>query len=295
MEQLLTDEGYIPLDKSWIIRMGVLDATSDRVDCINFLHGLMRKKSDLVNDDLRALYHASVAWRYGDPIDVGESGTLYRFLRFASWKLGRNDEFVKHGTLAGRKMSDDPAIVNLSLDDLLQLDNGTSQWASAAVLMGNTERPTKIPFKLQVTYDAVDHWNTKRSEGGRWQPRYDETILAQAVAYLDRSHKGRLQFTPQQAEDYCFARAFDLMTPQEGEQRWSSLRGHESDRITEMEKELTNMKEGRPIESKDHRVVQAMAMLYTLLGKKQRVLHPESVAKSWPQFWKFLEDAPKLT
>lgn len=175
-------------------------------------------------------------------------------------------------------MCNDPNIVNYSLEELLKLDNGTSQWASAAILLGNKERIEDPPFKLQLTYDAVEHWENKRLNDECWEPKYDETILRQAKAYL-----GLERFIAQQAEDYCFARAFGLISPEEGEKRWPSLKSHESNRIEEMEKALQQT----GITSKDHRVVQAITMLK---GDKVKIKYPNSVNKSWPQFWEFLED-----
>ena len=97
-----------------------------------------------------------------------------------------------------------------------------------------------------------------------------------------------VRFIPEQPDDYCFARAFNLVTPEEGEHRWPMLRGHESDRIAEMEKALGELERSEPISSRDHRVVQAVAMLGATRGKSVSTTHPDCVAKTWPQFWKFL-------
>jgi hypothetical protein len=278
MKQNLIDKGYVPLDKSWMIRMGILDLTNGYNDSIEFLKQCYKELSD----DLRSLYSASIQWNFNQPIEVGESGTLYRFLRFASWKLGKEKKFILNGTLKERNICNNQEIVNWPLEKLLTLDNGTSQWASASVLMGNPKRILNPPYKLQVTYDAVEQWKTARKNGKIWEPRYDETILAQGVAYLQWLREGKMDFVPQQAEDYCFARAFGLINSQEGETRWPSLRGHESDRIIEMEEALKQ----NEVLSKDHRVVQAIAMLKR---NQVKIKYPDSVNKSWPQFWKFLD------
>ncbi len=272
--------GYIPLDKSWIIRMGVLDLVNGYDDIIGFL----KKHYDELNDDLHALYCASTQWISKKPIDVGESGTLYRFLKFASWKMGEKRKFILRGTLKDRNICDDPAIISWPLEQLLTLDNNTSQWASASVIMGNPERMPTVPYKLQVTYDAVDHWKSARSKGEAWEARHDETIRSQASAYLQWLKEGRIDFHPKQAEDYCFARAFNCIAAEEGKKRWPSLKGHESDRIAEMERALKQI----DLSSKDHRVVQAVAM-----RKKGEVMiqYPDCVKKSWPQFWRFLKDS----
>jgi hypothetical protein len=283
MEENLVLEIYIPLDKSWIIRMGILDLVNGYDTCINFL-----RKEQCLNEDLGSLLCASEKWGLEKEITVGESGTLYRFLKYASWKLGADKKFILEGTLRNRSICDDSSIINWPLEKLLTLDNGTSQWASASVLLGNDERIENPPYKLQVTFDAVQHWEQARKAGKTWVPRYDETIKTQASAYLNWLRTGRMNFEPQQAEDYCFARAFGLMTSEEGEAKWPSLRGHESDRIAEMEIALQQSE----VTSKDHRVVQAIAMRR---NSAYGFINPDCVRKSWPKFWEFLKDSPKIS
>ena len=228
----LINKGLIPLDKSWMIRLGVLDILSGDKQIVEFL-----EKQEELNDDVKALLNAAKSWNTNE-IDVGESGTLYRFLRFASWKLGLKKKFILHGTLEKRKICDDPEIVNWPLKKLLELDNGTSQWASAAVLLGNEEKVENAPYKLKVTYEAKKYWDLMRESNLPWEARYDETILKQAENFLKLLETGKLNFKAEQAEDYCFSRAFNLISKEEGERRWKSLRGHESDRIEEMENSL---------------------------------------------------------
>ena len=265
---------FLPLDKSWLMRLGLLDVLHDSSQTITFL-----AKQPAISADLVALSRASGAWRTGAAVDVGESGTLYRFLQFADWKERGNRTFIKHGTLKDRKIVDDPSIVRWSLGELLKLDNGTSQWASAAVLCGNNEpKPSPLPYKLALTYEALEHWKDTQEHGTSWKERRDETILNQTAAYVHWRETGVMKFAPEQAEDYCFARAFDLMTPAEGEARWPSLRQHESDRIEAMEIALNQ----DVVDSKDHRVVQAVAMRR---GTDTTFAYPDVVSKSWPLFW----------
>lgn len=279
------EQGYIPLDKSWLIRIGVLDLLNGYDDTIQFLNS----QQDL-GDDLKALRNASLSWQAGEPIDIGESATLYRFLKFASWKLDLNKKFILQGTLKNRAICDNPQIVNYSLDELLKLDNGTSQWASAAVLLSRKEEIKNPPFKLKLTYEAVKHWQFQRKKKQRWLPRYDETILRQAEMFLKLLKKEKVEFIPQQAEDYCFARAFGFIDQQEGERRWPNLTGHESNRLEEMEAALSQAEREKKITSKDHRVVQAIAMLQKIKNKDLQVEFPEVVNKTWPQFWRFLNN-----
>lgn len=270
-------------------RIGVMDLLKGYDDTIRFLGQLYEN----LGGDLQALCRASLQWNSNEPIDVGESGTLLRFLTFASWKLGHKREFIRRGTLEDRAITNDPTIADWPRERLLTLDGGTTQWVSASILMeylisGRAERSPFQEPEIQMTYDSIGHWDGARVQGKRWEPRYDETLSAQASAYLQWLKEGKMNFTPKKAEDYCFARAFNIMSAEEGVIRWPKLRGHESDRLSEMEKEL----QSDEINSKDHRVVQAIAMLRK---GDVRIMFPDSVNKSWPQFWQFLEYALHLT
>jgi hypothetical protein len=276
---------YIPLDKSWIIRIGVLDIINGYHDIEKFL----AKQKDL-GDDLLALRNISKIWQTNKAVNVGESGTLYRIIKFASWKLKLNKKFIIGGTLKNRKINDDSSIINLSQKELLKLDNNTSQWATASVLLGDKERLENSPFKLKLTYEAVSHWNKQRKSNETWEPHFDETILNQAKTYLKLLKGQKAKFNPEQAEDFCFAHTFDFITAEEGEKRWPSLRNHESDRIFEMKKVMGQAKRGEEIISKDHRVIQAIVMWGKVNKKEIKIKFPSSVNKSWPQFWDFIKN-----
>ena len=267
--------------------MGILDLIAGReADTISWLND-----QKTLNDDLQMLQGALRNWSTKDAIMVGESGTLYRYLQFTSWKQQLNKKFILTGTLKNRAINREPSVINLSQSELLTLDHSTSQWASAAVLNGDKTRLNGPPYKLNLTYEAVDHWNSCRADNKMWKPNLDETIHKQAQAFLSDIP----QFIPEQAEDYCFARAFNLIDQKEGAERWPSLYGHESNRITEMEKALDQLHYGNEVTSRDHRVVQAIAMLAEKQQLNVKFKHPNAVNKSWPQFWLFLEYSREFT
>lgn len=318
LEGRLARKGYVGLDKSWTIRMGVLDAINGYPDIVTKLNDFHNRGA--LNEDLRSLYSASLAWLTGDKDDkiyVGESGTLFRFLRFASWKLKEDRQFVMDGTLVRRDICSNPEIINWPQTELLKLDNGTSQWASAAVLMGDRQRLHDAPPKLQLTYEAVEHWNECRQANRTWQLRYDTTLLRQAAAFIKLIRTGSMEFEPEQAEDYCFARAFNLITAEEGERRWPQLAKHETDRLVEMEIALERASKEKVVQSDDHRVMQAVTMREKGLGwhidsggsanggwglipgassisDVAKVVNPKAVRKSWPEFWRFMHDATEI-
>jgi len=150
----------LPLDKSWLTRLGVLDIINGYKDIETFIG----KQKD-TSEDILAIKNASEDWRSDREIRVGESATLYRLLKFASWKLKLNKTFIKEGSLKTRKVTNDSSIVNLSQTKLLKLDNGTTQWATASVISGDRERMPNPPYKLLETYEAVDYWRSRRKMG----------------------------------------------------------------------------------------------------------------------------------
>jgi hypothetical protein len=311
MAHNLIQQGYIPLDKSWINRMALLDFINGRDYSIQFL----REQYDELGDDLKATYRAYTELKQGKKeINVGESGTLYRFLKFFSYKHKLDLVLIPEGTLVDRvkNFCDDPDMVNWSLEKLLNTEDRTTQWASAAILCGNEERIENPHPKIRVTYDAFDHWHGKI--GLPWKKQHDMTIMGQALAYLNILEGKTVNYVPQDAEDYCFSRAFGFMTKEEGKSRYPTLRGHESDRIVEMEKQLSNLSSRKLVDSNDHRVVQAISMMYVTKRKahikkavelgmtseeiirriQSKFSNPNCVSKSWPQFWKFMKYSVEL-
>ena len=286
MYQQLIQNGLIPLDKSWAMRMGLLGLLDGDRSTTDFL----QKSYDTLSDDLKALHGVYDAWHSGKPIDVGESGTLYRFLQFAAWKKGLDKTFIRRGTLATRQICNDPHIVNLPLEELLKLDNGTSQWASAAMLMGGDIKLTDdLPYKLKITYTALEVWRST-TDDALVDMYYDDTIYKQAWAFIELRNGRRPGFAPEHSEDYCFARAFGYISREEGEALWPSLKGHESNRLEEMDRALACFESGEAVDSNDHRIVQAIGMLQQIKGKSAKIRNPSAVNKSWPQFWRFLRE-----
>jgi len=277
-------EKYIPLDKSWMMRLGFLDLVKGYKDIGKFLD-----EQETLCDDLQTLKKVCEKWNTKEPLDVGESGTLYRFLRFYFWKKREERKLILRGTLKDRKICNNPSIINWTLKKLLELDNQTSQWASASVLNGNGEKVENPLLKLQLTYEAVEHWKEARTAGKCWEARLDEAIARQAIAFLNLLKTGKLKFKPEHSEDYCLARAFNLITPEEGKKRWPSLQGHESNRLLEMERALEEAKNHGRISSEDHRVIQAVMMRYMAERKQLDVKHKNAVNKSWPKFGDFMD------
>ncbi len=204
-----------------------------------------------------------------------------------------NKKIITNGTLSKRSIADNPSIIDLSQKELLKLDNSTSQWATALVLLGDMERIKNPPYKLKLTYEGVEHWNSQRKKKKSWKPKLDQTILNQAKTFLDLLNGKKSSFKPEQAEDYCFARVFGYITKNEGEKRWSSLKGHESNRITEMEEIIKSAVKGHEIFSKDHRAIQAIVMWGIVNKKRVIIKYPKAVNKSWSQFWGFIKWAEK--
>jgi len=283
VENEILEKGFIPLSKYWSLRLGFLDIINET----GLFIPQIENRDDL-GDDAKKMIVISKEWRIKNEHNVGEGGALFRYLQFASWKYHLGKKFVKEGTLKDRKMCDNPEIVNWSIKKLLELDNNTPQWASVAILLGNKE---EIPdnYFLNLSKEALEEYNFARKEGRLCKLRYDETLLLQARAFIGALESGKVEYTPKQQDEYCFARVFGLIDREEGERRWPELRGHESNRLEEMEKMIGKYERGEEIDSRDHRVAQALKMRAFYDKKEIKFLFPRCVSKSWPQFWKFMK------
>jgi hypothetical protein len=94
---------------------------------------------------------------------------------------------------------------------------------------------------------------------------------------------------PERPEDYCFARAFGYISLAEGRSKWPFLMCKSNNRLLLMEKAISDYQMDKEIESDDHRVVQAISMKSAFDKKRVSFKNPDCVAKSWPQFWEFLQ------
>ncbi len=283
IEKILTKEGLIPISKYWSMRLGFLDI----LNSTRLFIPLIENRDD-TGDDLKAMVKISYEWKNKKEINVGEGGALFRYLQFASWKLGLGKTFIKEGTLKTRPVCHNPDIVNWPINKLLELDNHTPQWASVSILMGNKEKAPDDYF-LNLSKEALKHYGHARKAGLACELRYDETILNQAVAFIGLLKNSTMEYTPIQQDEYCFARAFGLIDKIDGDKRWPELKGHESNRLEEMEDMLIKLNSNKEIDSRDHRVIQSLAMLAMFKEQKVAFTNPSCVSKSWPQFWKFLE------
>lgn len=296
MKQL---EELMPWNKSEGMRAGfkaLFDKLMGRRNNLDEVLRFLEEHHDELSDDMCALHRSVVAWLEGGPINVGESGTAYRLSRFLAWKLGEDREITTQGSLTRRKerMQEDPDMVNWPPERLLELDNETTQWATAAYVFGDRRKVPNPPHKLEVTYKVID----SIERGTPWTPRRDETIVRQAQAFMEFLYTGKMNFVALQPEDYFFAGVFGMLSEEDMEriergELWPSLRGHESDRIEEMKEMTEALREGRKIRSHDHRAVQAAAMYYKNNGRLNgNIEYPSAVNKSWRRFWEFLEYAP---
>lgn len=281
-----TLDDFMPWDKSRIIRYSMLDVIhGQEQQALDWLE----ENFETLGDDLVALRRTIKQYIGGQVLDVGESGTLLRFWRWILWSQGDKRPIILRGTLQERDICNDPAILKLSLHQLLELDKGTSQWASAAVLWSKQTFPGRLmPPHLYLTYMVLEEWQAARADGKPWDARKDAIIMHQAMAYIEWIKTGVMNFVPDNGEDFCFATSFDLLTPEEGRIRWPALRGHESNRVIAMKEAQAAIAWSRwdgYNHSRDHRVVQALAMRY---GSAIQFTHPECVSKSWPQFWEFI-------
>ncbi|MAG40189.1 hypothetical protein CMI41_04450 [Candidatus Pacearchaeota archaeon] len=296
----------IPTDTGGLIRVGMLDLTRGygARDIINVLGGLPK-----LGTDARDLRNTANYWDEASPLEL-ESGTLFRQLWFYFTKNRINRKLIPTGTLIERveRMPLDHDQVNWPLAKLGTLEGGTSQWQTAAILLGNKESLSEVPFYLRKTYTILAEWEEKRAHGESWEVPRDPTLIAQSKAYLTYLRTGQMSLQPEKLGDcdlYCFLDSFDAVSREWGEANWPQLREHESNRFETTEEMLKQLGEGKKITSLDHRVVQAAAMRIqsnilhagkeplTVEQLRQKFSNPDCVAKKWPRFWEAMSYFPE--
>ena len=283
-------EATVPADKTITRTKIALDDREGFTDTAEILASYPYQ----LPEDVISFHRALRQYRASLPVEVGEGGAGYRSLLYLSHLERKPTVFIKSGNLIPRPIYEDADLVTMSDEELLTLDDETSQYGSARITWDPFAKMkpelVQSKFKLALVETAIHDWYTARREGRRWQVQSDATIYRQAAAYFECLTTAQIDFAPMQSEDYCFARAFGVMTAEEGLARWPTLPGHESNRITEMELAINQAtSEDGIVTSNDHRVVQAVALRFGL--PKSRFAHPDCVAKSWPLFWEFRDTA----
>lgn len=266
----------LPQSKSWAIRMIFMDMLYGAKTGYKIIRYFEKEDKKSLADDIRAALDCAKNYLNGEHIfNVRNSGTVCRFLIYLL--DGQKYKIIKGRQLAKRKMNAPKNISKLPLAKLLKL--GTSQFASAAILAG--VKPTgKLPPKCRLTVEAKKSYFNNE---GEWIPKYDGVILGQLRHFLFAE-----KITNPIAEDYCYLRAFNLITREEGKRRWPELANHECDRLKVMEKICQKGFNRKVWAPDDHRVVMAVAMRQKDLGLPMRVTNKKCVAKSWPRFWEWL-------
>jgi hypothetical protein len=279
---------FIPWCKSWTERMVILDVTrgytKDSAE-------ILEKHRHELSDDLISVKNCVDVWDKPEiPLNVGEAGTWYRLVWFYHTKNNIKREIIKEGTLKSREVCIDSEIVDAKKwppERLLTLDNGTTQVATAAYLMGDERRVADIKYytpkyeKLHMTYEAPDYWKEKKKNNEMWEMRKDKTIERQVKAYLDYLAIGSMVFTPRHSEDYCFAKIFNSMTPEQ-EEAFTSVKSHESDR-TKIGESIEEAEKFCTTSSKDHRIITNLVLKFAARKINLHVQHPENISKAWPK------------
>ncbi len=292
---------FLPINKSGAIRLLLL-GQRDRTPAVIRAFNERYVWRDLP-DDVQRMHLACSRWHTAQTVCVGESATVLRFLWWHMNDTGIHKGLERAGTLVSRRVTLKPEMLGWPLEQLIDpahVPERTSQLASAAILHHPDRHPRLkgVRFHIDATYEALDDWN-----GGYTDPAkvpavgIDPTIKRQAETFLAMLRGEASSYEPQQVEDFPFSFLVrGTPTIAEAAERWPNLADHESNRLKAVTNACEEWRVSRTISSYDHRIVQATAMYAMIQGYspqrlKESVEHPEVVAKSWPQFWRFLQFA----
>lgn len=281
---------YVPVSKSVAIRAIMLDLATDRRD-VPSVTDVIGNIADLPDDVIAAVKLSEDLKAGRNVVSVGESGTLYRFLIYWARKNKRLIEFTTSGTLRNREITIPDNLLDLSYDELLALDNGTSQWASAAMICGKQYELTligKSPFLAITLNTMLAYKRAMPYERGPYSILTpDMTFVRQFDHYERVMNNPGLKFVPVSSEDFCYAVAMGADV-EELLERFPSVIHHESNRYEAMKLLAVAGPVPNSIHnSKDHRVIMAAAMKYGV--GPNLFTYPQCVSKSCPRFWEFMK------
>lgn len=271
----------MPWHKSLIIRFVFQDVTHGKIErSIKWLED----NYGSLGDDLQATLRTLQQFKAGKDLDVGESGTLLRFWRYYLLSIGDTRRIIVRGTARKRQFYAGEDVIDMDTEELLALDDGTSQWASIAALCGRIERPVgELPGHLELTFNAIKLWQDAKFYQEMWPARKDRYIIEMVEAWLEWRRTGIMKLKVDNAEKVFLAAMFGLITAEEAHQQFPQMIHHESNRI----KAIKRYRHWwwLIVGSRDHRIVQGLAMR----GRRRWFLHRHCVNKTWPQFWRFME------
>ena len=303
VRKYLANNGFIPRDKGWTIRMTFLDLIrkNDPKYAISYLTQL----PDLSDDEKDAITIAQ-QWNESGPFGPIESRTLYILLQFYLWKYRINRTIIPKATLIKRieeSLDFTPHVTNWALENLFTLMGRTSQVATAAILCGNTEHLSEVVFYVDKTYYSICYWDYHEAVNKPWEGQLDPTITVQLEEYLNYLKYGKINEKPSPISDCdlcCFLIAFGVMTSKQAAEFWPQICKHESNRAEAVDIAFMQWRSGKLIETKDHRVIHALAMLMqsenlsiSTEDVRRHFKYPDHVTKAWANFWSILPRLPK--
>lgn len=267
MPEQKTLKNIIPLSKSVANRLMILSLRDNDESYLKFLESY----PSVLPDDIQVCKNVLTHWNYSGWVEVGESRTALIFLKEYARINNVEKLFTTKGTLKNRKLEN------------------TSQITSAKLLCGEIIPETKDEtYHVRLTRKIIQLWNM--GERTHIFNKIDETIWEQCLAMECIWLKGlESKFQIRSAEDVCLGYFMGKMTLEEIVEKFPSTIDHESNRPVELLKTLIQLKTGKAVSSKDHRVVMA-ASFYALIHNIEKLyfMFPACVNKSFPLWWDYL-------
>lgn len=248
-------------------------------------------------EDIAAAINVSRQLKTGGILDPGDSRTLLIMLRMLLWSTKTTRKVCLSPMQVARQVEDDPEIATWTLEKMLTLSNGTTQFASAAILLQNRKPdeiealirllpPEKRPM-IQLTKTIKTAWlknHTQNNPFSLEQLEPEAVLQRQARHYYSEQMSGtKIPYHATHSEEAIYAVLHGDMLLEEAAARFPMLRSHETDRIAEIEKVLC----GDVVDSIDHRIVQAALLTNTVAHWTSR--SEKAVRKTWPDFFEFLQ------
>jgi hypothetical protein len=274
----------LPLDKSWIKCLTMLEIQLEPYYDISVQQFLNNFPDDEMSDDVKACR---------DLLNSFENENLeyypvrnFRSLAVAVYKYLESENIdtskIQMGTqLRQRKL----------------IDENSSQLKTAELLVTQDLKKIKkeftkdtIPYHLNIATEAVFNFNENEQFNIY---REDRTIAKQFEYFINKLQNKDVKLRIDSAEDIPLAYMFDEISLNKIKTKYPQMINHESDRISSLTEITTDTDE---VDSNDHRIVMACAMASIVESNKYKFTyynHKDAVDKSFPKFWEYYDNIVK--
>ena len=250
----------IPYDKYWLFGLGILDMLHDYDDIYSFLE----LNTNNLTTDLYDFKFTVIDWYSNlSIIYIGKSFALFNILSFIITKLNRNKLLYYDNTIIDN--TNTLPFSNYTQQQLLDIN---IYWCIALILLGDPIRLSNPPIKIDIIYQAYQHWKEKRSIGEYWIEKKNIYIQNLFDYFLHLYHN-----------------SIPINIEIELPKMLKLIHYNQNYQNTTKIQLLVQQYNNGIIDIKDSKLIECIILISILSKKKITITYPELVKKNWNKFW----------